>query len=608
MAVTFGAAGTGNASSNSSFALTPPTRAAGDLLVAVTSSRSRTSLIIVLTGTGWTERAQYTHTDASGLNNIQIWTREATNDTNDNVTFDNDPGETGCTVIGFIFAVSGADNSNPIPGSYYAGNDSGATSASNIGPCASITAAVTGGLAVLVGHKADDASGTPDVSTPTDWNFTQTRDSASGNDALLTAFHRTTTSSTSYGGETLTVNGTTGSVPWASLIFVIAPAATGTQIDVTDSGSGTDATPSMSVQFGLSEAGSGTDTFGAAASFTRTDTVSGSDVLNILAQFMLAETGSLQDIVNQVAVLAAASDAMTASDAIAALTAFAVVSDQGTTSEGTAVAVAVTLSDTWNGSDAVNIITATLVSVLESGSFADLLNIQVSPIQIVDANAVSEGVAISTVTAVYDISTGSDAGITLLVSCPVTDAASGQEGTQVQVSVLIPDGVSGSEVIALILDTIKQILEVAHGIEDIAVSAEATVTDALTAADLTTIQVSLNLSESGSLSEILLVSCLLALSDMASSVDNVGLQVRVQVADSVQGMSVLSGISNLFQVSDLASAVDVSIGFDSELKVVTISFRMRSRSMTFTALQRSMDFSLKSKAITFTLQGEQEDE
>lgn len=232
MAVSFVAVGTGDASSNSSFTPGLPTRQAGDLLVAVTAIRTIATDIIVSSGSGWTKQYNYIHSNAGGLSTIAIWTRTATNDANDAVSFDNNASVTGCTNIGFIFSVRGHNTTTPIAAGQRNGNDSGATPAANIGPTASLTANNTGGLAILVGHKADDTTNT---STPiaalTNWTLIQGRTSASGNDATLGAFYRATTASTSYGNETITVNTTTPTALWASVIVVIDPQPAGNTYD-----------------------------------------------------------------------------------------------------------------------------------------------------------------------------------------------------------------------------------------------------------------------------------------------------------------------------------------------------------------------------------------
>jgi hypothetical protein len=232
MAVSFVAVGTGDAASNSSITPSLPTRIAGDLLVAVVSIRTIATGVVVNSGSGWTNRYTYVHGNAGGLSTITIWTRTATNDANDAVSFDNDASVTGCTNIGFIFSVRGHNTTTPIATDQRNGNDSGATVATNIGPTATLTANNTGGLAILVGHKSDDTNNTSTpVANVTNWTLIQGRTSASGNDATMGAFYRATTASTSYGGETITVNATTPTALWASAIIIIDPEPAGTTYD-----------------------------------------------------------------------------------------------------------------------------------------------------------------------------------------------------------------------------------------------------------------------------------------------------------------------------------------------------------------------------------------
>jgi hypothetical protein len=245
MAVTYGAVGSGGSSSNSSWIPGLPIRSAGDLLVAVTGIRSITKSAVLTPGTTvWTPRYDFIHTDAAGLSRIQVWTATATNTVQDACSFSLSASETGCTNLGFIFSVSGANVTTPITLAQRAGNDSGAGTASNIGPTATLVAATTGSLMVSVGHKADDSNNATPIATPAGWTIIRSVTSASGNDALIGGFYRAATATTSYGGETWTVNATTTAVPWASIIFEINEAVAGTTYPSTPSGS---ITPSAAV-------------------------------------------------------------------------------------------------------------------------------------------------------------------------------------------------------------------------------------------------------------------------------------------------------------------------------------------------------------------------
>jgi hypothetical protein len=235
MAVAFVAVGTSDAASNSAWTPGLPTRSVGDLLVCITGIRSITKSAQVTSGT-WTERYNYVHTDSAGLSRIQVWTRTATNDASDAVTFGLSASETGCTNIGFMFSVSGANTTTPITAAQRAGNDSGAGTASNIGPIATLVAAATGAMMVSVGHKADDSNNGTPIVTPTNWNSIRQTASTSGNDALLGAYYRAATATTSYGGETWTVNATTTAVAWASAIFEINQAGGGTTYNSSPAG------------------------------------------------------------------------------------------------------------------------------------------------------------------------------------------------------------------------------------------------------------------------------------------------------------------------------------------------------------------------------------
>lgn len=463
---------------------------------------------------------------------------------------------------------SGIDTTTPIMAWAVSAQSPNTTTALVI-PSLTLTAATT----VEVGWGSNNSAYRTNVNGfPASWTARA--------DIRGTAYGGATTASKEFAssGATGTAN-VTATMGYAAYVIVVAfneGAGGPTSKSVTDVASGTDGTPTLGVSFGVSEALSGADGFG-----TRT------------AQFVRSDTAAFLDVISQLRNSFQRTDAMTSSDAIASLIARAVVSDQVVAGEGAVASATVTLSDVFSGAEAVSLFTGALKNVIEAGAFGDLVHVLVSPIQIVDSNSISDGILISTLRAVFDSATGTTSGITLLVSCPVSETINSIDGTQVQITLLVQDGILSSSSIALVLDTLKQVLELAQGSDNVLVSARALLTDTISLADLTSVAVSINLADFSSLSDLLLISSYLALTDVAILTDGVpSLQVKVQVADFQQGTTVLTAVSNLLGVSDLASFLDVSLAYNSVTKVVTITIGMSQGAIEFQMRQSSIEFNL----------------
>lgn len=125
-------------------------------------------------------------------------------------------------------------------------------------------------------------------------------------------------------------------------IMAFKPAASGSSVSVTDSGSGAD------------------DTQGIAAALAATDTGAGSDVLAALsAALSMADTGSGVDAIAAISVSLALEDTALGTDAL------------------TALAAALELADTASGADAINVVSEILKTVTDSVSGTDEVAITV---------------------------------------------------------------------------------------------------------------------------------------------------------------------------------------------------------------------------------------
>ena len=222
MAVSFIGVGTDAESANSPITPGLPARQTGDLLVAVVGLRSRTATVSVTSGSGWTQRLDHASGWASGANRITVFTRTASGNSGDGVTFTPSGGDATVDVIGHIFSVRGANNDNPIAGS---AGSYGTANNEDI-PTPPLTVAPAGSMAVVVGSKANDSGASPEILTPSGWSVVRINDSTLGDDLLLGTFYRVTTGGNeTMSAGTLDVQTPSSAASWAALTFAVAPAA-----------------------------------------------------------------------------------------------------------------------------------------------------------------------------------------------------------------------------------------------------------------------------------------------------------------------------------------------------------------------------------------------
>lgn len=228
---------------------------------------------------------------------------------------------------------------------------------------------------------------------------------------------------------------------------------------VDDSGAGADG-PAISVALAIADTGAGADEIlqlvliaiadaGAAVdsldsitvTFAIDDTAAGSEALIVAATVNVADAGGGADAVSILteAIIQIADNGAGVDAIVSPLVSLSVV-DAATGADATDISVTLTVSDEGAADDLVSIITATLVSILETGSGTDALTVTVDPLAVADTAAASDtaGVNVSlTVTdagsatddvlqlilvAIADLATGTDAVGSIAVNVPVADA------------------------------------------------------------------------------------------------------------------------------------------------------------------------------------------
>ena len=187
-------------------------------------------------------------------------------------------------------------------------------------------------------------------------------------------------------------------------------ASSGTSISISDTGSGSDATPFISCSLSQSETGSGTDaTSGISCSLSQADTGAGVDGSpSCSVDLSLAESGSAVDALGAVDVLLAAiTDSGSGADVIAQI-------QQG---------ILIALAESGLGTDSIANLACSLTQT-DSGSGVDTLAIAVQLQQIIDACVGSDTVAAAVAVSVSESGSGSDS-LTCSVQLALADSASG---------------------------------------------------------------------------------------------------------------------------------------------------------------------------------------
>jgi len=410
-------------------------------------------------------------------------------------------------------------------------------------------------------------------------------------------------------------------------------------VPTADAGAGADMLAQVLAALALAESGAAVDAPGnVTASVPVSDAGVGSDSQAITATLTVADTGGGIDAVLGL-ILVALADSSVGADSLRSITANINIADTGAAGEAQAVAVAVTVADAGSAEAAINVLSEAMKSIADSGAGVDAIASPLVALRVLDGAGATDGQAVSVVLAladsgaavdalhlltealkrIADSGAGTDAvlvpavqiGVTELatggeslsmtITLAVDDVASGIETPAVLASLAVTDSGAGQTAIAVLSSTLIALFEMATGAESIGVTFDPLlVTDAGTGSEATAAQVALALSDGAVGVDGLLASVLVAVSEAAAAVDGVGdIVVSVPVTDSGQAAVVLGAVSAVLSVTEMGAGVDVAVGFDAAVRIVTIVFAVRRRSVAFAWLTRSVSFGLTQRGIGF---------
>lgn len=291
-----------------------------------------------------------------------------------------------CT--GCMIAVQGADTGSPFDAH---------TVQSNVDPAtgtAGITTTVADTL-IVAAEAADDnrAMGPPSAAwacatDPTTLTEQIEQLSSGGADtgSGIAAASKAVAGAT--GAFTVGFNGGADNV---GFLLAVKPAAGATNINVSDSGAGSEVA-SVSATVPLTEVGAATDDTAVAASVPLSESASASDSIAVAIPVPVSDSGAGSDALTATAAVPLA-DAGSATDSLAA-SATVTLGESGVGSDSIAVSVPKSLSDSGSGSETVTtavsaaladaaaateqIALAALVAATETGTATDAISIQVS--------------------------------------------------------------------------------------------------------------------------------------------------------------------------------------------------------------------------------------
>jgi hypothetical protein len=193
---------------------------------------------------------------------------------------------------------------------------------------------------------------------------------------------------------------------WEGCIATFFAAASSTNINLSDTGSGSDAV-AVTANVPVTDSGSGSDAIGALkASVTpSTDTGSGSDAVGVQAQIPVVDAGS-------------------GADSIVPPQVKVPTSDSGTGSDSVLVGSPVPVSDSGSGTDAVSALQVQ-VPITDAGSGSDVISALRTQIPVTDIGVGTDSALVGNPVDISDSGSGSDALASVNVQVPVSDAGFG---------------------------------------------------------------------------------------------------------------------------------------------------------------------------------------
>jgi hypothetical protein len=370
----------------------------------------------------------------------------------------------------------------------------------------------------------------------------------------------------SAGGVTKTVSDTGSGSDAAPSLSASVP--------VSDSGSGVDA-PSIAVTLAVAEAGSGADLASVSAAVPVNDVGSAVDALVVAVAAAIADTAAGADTIGSLTVDLALSDTAAGADAVS-LNFFLQIADAGSGAESIASAVALAIADVGAGGDGTPAIAVGLtmtdagsgadsfappsasVPVTDTASGADSVNSYIL-VSIADAGSASDVAALTAVlTSISDTAAGLDVP-SVQVSLGLPDAGSGSDSLSIAVAVPLSDSASALDAINITTAEIKAIADAASGSDSVGpISVDLVVADTAAGSEALPVSVSLDVADTGSAADALdiITDILVNISDTAAGAESVSdLSVDLAVADAAAGADGFD-ISVTLSVTDSGSAVE----------------------------------------------------
>lgn len=415
---------------------------------------------------------------------------------------------------------------------------------------------------------------------------------------------------------------------------------------VTDTGAGTEVTPTLAAAFGLSDTGAGSEGPGnLAAWLTAADLGSGVETPNLTITLTVADSGNGLDRTALPQILAAILETGRGLEVIGAIRVAVTQADSGGGTEALTAAVSLVVNDAAQGLESLlNILQQIMVQVADTGmGTAAVSNVSVSLItsetgggtdtptvnirltiaevgsgaelfQMAVSLAVSDGghglealhILQAILARVADTGSGTEALTNLTVSLTAADSGNGVDSPAILVQVAISDAGAADEVLDLLTQTLVQILEVGTGSDGATVTAiQARVIDSGTGSATPALAVNLAITDHGGGIEAitrLLTGLLVAVADAGQGVDFTGpVTVNVNVADSGLATDQLATLLVNLALIEAGSGVETVVTFEASTRLVSLTFTFLRRTMTFSLARRTMSFTFSQRAIEFSL-------
>jgi len=376
----------------------------------------------------------------------------------------------------------------------------------------------------------------------------------------------------------------------------------GGEIVVSDSGSGSDSLSQIAVSLALSDSGAGSDSLPSLqASFGLSDQGTGSDFLSqLLAALSIGDSGTGADTLSPMSVSASVSDTGAASDSISSLTVTLSVSDTGTGTDVVSVLKELlkTIYDSGIASDIVSSI-AVNVAIPDSASGQDNIHNVSATLILSDTASGLDAITVlkELLKQVADSGLGTDSVSFLNVSFAMFDAGEGNDIlSSISARIPISDLGSAIDAVSVLTEIVKSIFESGQGTDTLSsISVDLGVADNAAGADSIGIEVALTISDAATSTEVITIAktALKVITDSGIGADTLsGIVVNVPVKDYGQGLDFIAQITAILSISDLGVATDVVLKYDTAVKLVSISFRLRKPNIEFGLKTNKIEFKL----------------